>query len=119
MSLEDVDVRQIEAGEAPTRFARGWHCLGLTKDLGDGKPHSINAFGQKLVVFRGADGELNVLDSYCRHMGGDLSQGTVKGDEVACPFHDWRWGGDGKCKGIPYAKRKLEENQRRRPRRRR
>ena len=33
MSLEDVDVRQIEAGEAPTRFARGWHCLGLTKDL--------------------------------------------------------------------------------------
>ena len=105
MSLEDVDVRQIEAGEAPTRFARGWHCLGLTKDLGDGKPHSIKAFGQKLVVFRGADGGLNVLDSYCRHMGGDLSQGTVKGNEIACPFHDWRWGGDGKCKLVPYAKR--------------
>lgn len=105
MTLDDVDVRQIEAGDAPTRFARGWHCLGLTKDLGDGKPHSINAFGQKLVVFRGADGQLNVLDSYCRHMGGDLSQGTVKGNEIACPFHDWRWGGDGKCKLVPYAKR--------------
>ena len=38
-------------------------------------------------------------------MGGDLTQGTVKGDEIACPFHDWRWGGDGKCKSIPYAKR--------------
>ena len=38
-------------------------------------------------------------------MGGDLTQGTVKGDEIACPFHDWRWGGDGKCKAIPYAKR--------------
>jgi 3-ketosteroid 9alpha-monooxygenase subunit A len=38
-------------------------------------------------------------------MGGDLTQGTVNGDEVACPFHDWRWGGDGKCKAIPYAKR--------------
>ena len=38
-------------------------------------------------------------------MGGDLTQGTVKGDEIACPFHDWRWGGDGKCKEIPYAKR--------------
>ncbi|PRC59359.1 3-ketosteroid-9-alpha-hydroxylase, partial [Mycobacterium sp. ITM-2017-0098] len=32
-------------------------------------------------------------------------QGTVKGDEVACPFHDWRWGGDGKCTLVPYAKR--------------
>ena len=42
MSLDDVDVRLIEAGDAPTRFARGWHCLGLTKDLGDGKPHSID-----------------------------------------------------------------------------
>ena len=38
-------------------------------------------------------------------MGGDLTQGSVKGDEVACPFHDWRWGGDGRCKQIPYARR--------------
>ena len=38
-------------------------------------------------------------------MGGNLAQGTIKGDEVACPFHDWRWGGDGKCKLVPYAKR--------------
>ena len=25
------------------------------------------------------------------------TMGTVKGDQVACPFHDWRWGGDGRC----------------------
>ena len=72
----------------------------------DGKPHGIEAFGGKLVVWAGhARATLNVLDGYCRHMGGDLTQGTVKGDEVACPFHDWRWGGDGKCKQIPYARR--------------
>lgn len=101
----DVEVRQIEAEAAPARFARGWHCLGLVKDFGDGRPHSFTAFGQKLVVFQGDDGKLNVLDAYCRHMGGDLSQGTVKGNEVACPFHDWRWGGDGRCKQVPYSKR--------------
>jgi 3-ketosteroid 9alpha-monooxygenase subunit A len=38
-------------------------------------------------------------------MGGDLSQGEVKGDEIACPFHDWRWGGDGRCKQVPYSRR--------------
>jgi len=102
---ETDEIRQIEAAAAPTRFARGWHCLGLIRDFGDGEPHSVNAFGQKLVVFRSGNGKINVLDGYCRHMGGDLSQGTVKGDEIACPFHDWRWGGDGRCKKVPYSKR--------------
>jgi 3-ketosteroid 9alpha-monooxygenase subunit A len=104
MTVTD-DVRVIEADAAPTRFARGWHCLGLERDFADGKPHQVQAFGQKLVVFAGEDGQVSVLDAYCRHMGGDLSRGTVKGNEIACPFHDWRWGGDGKCKSIPYARR--------------
>ncbi|NIH79541.1 Rieske 2Fe-2S domain-containing protein [Amycolatopsis viridis] len=100
-----TEVRTIDAGAPPARFARGWHCLGLAETFRDGKPHAVTAFGTKLVVFAGADGTLHVLDAYCRHMGGDLSQGSVKGNEVACPFHDWRWGGNGKCVSIPYAKR--------------
>ncbi|MFB4319145.1 Rieske 2Fe-2S domain-containing protein [Actinomadura sp. 21ATH] len=104
-AAETDEVRLIEAEEVPTRFARGWHCIGLSSGFKDGKPHTINAFGTKLVVFQGEDGKLNVLDAYCRHMGGDLSQGTVKGNEIACPFHDWRWGGDGRCKKIPYSRR--------------
>ena len=99
------DVRLIEAQSAPTRFARGWHCLGLIKDFGDGQPHAVDAFGQKLVVFRSGDGAINVLDAFCRHMGGNLTKGQVKGNEIACPFHDWRWGGDGRCKQVPYARR--------------
>ncbi|WP_121251265.1 Rieske 2Fe-2S domain-containing protein [Nocardioides ferulae] len=99
------DTRFLDAGTPPERFARGWHCLGLAKDFSDGKPHAVEAFGGKLVVWQDTQGGLNVLDGYCRHMGGDLTQGTVKGDEIACPFHDWRWGGDGKCKAIPYARR--------------
>ncbi|PTR21835.1 hypothetical protein C8K36_1131, partial [Rhodococcus sp. OK519] len=51
MDTENEEVRMIEAGVAPERFARGWHCVGLTRDLRDGKPHSIHAFGTKLVVF--------------------------------------------------------------------
>jgi 3-ketosteroid 9alpha-monooxygenase subunit A len=99
------DVRAIEGGPAPTRFARGWHCLGPVKQFDDGQPHAIEAFGQKIVVWKGADGQVNVLDAYCRHMGADLTRGTVKGDEIACPFHDWRWNGSGRCAQVPYARR--------------
>jgi len=100
------DVRRIEAAPAPTRFARGWHCLGLLNAYQDGQPHEVKAFDTTLVVFRSAtDGKIHVLDAYCRHMGGNLANGTVKGDSIACPFHDWRWGGNGKCTRIPYARR--------------
>src|SRR3546814_4160538 len=51
MTAVEDEVRRIEADAAPTRFARGWHCLGLAKDFQDGKPHQVNAFAQNLVVF--------------------------------------------------------------------
>ncbi|MEV0332655.1 Rieske 2Fe-2S domain-containing protein [Nocardia sp. NPDC050717] len=106
MGSQPDEIRMIETGRNPERFARGWHCLGLLKDFRDGLPHRIDAFGTALVVFRSeVDGRINVLDAFCRHMGGNLADGTVKGDSIACPFHDWRWGGDGKCTGIPYARR--------------
>jgi 3-ketosteroid 9alpha-monooxygenase subunit A len=99
------EIREIDLGRPMTRFARGWHCLGLADDFRDGQPHGIEAFDTKLVVYADSTGALHVLDGYCRHMGGDLSRGSIKDDNVACPFHDWRWGGDGKCKLVPYAKR--------------
>jgi 3-ketosteroid 9alpha-monooxygenase subunit A len=100
-----ADARLIDPGTPTDRFARGWHCLGPADAFRDGTPHTVHAFGTKLVVWADRAGALQVIDGYCRHLGGDLGGGSVKGDEVACPFHDWRWGGDGACKEIPYAKR--------------
>lgn len=105
MKHTDKNVRSIEATSNPTRFARGWHCLGLAAAFQDRKPHQIKAFGTELVVFADSKGTLSVLDAHCRHMGGHLAMGTVKGDSIACPFHDWRWGGNGRCTDIPYARR--------------
>jgi 3-ketosteroid 9alpha-monooxygenase subunit A len=99
------EFRVIDKGAPPERFARGWHCLGLVSTFSDGKPHQISAFGTDLVVFKGESGAISILNAYCPHMGGNLARGTVKGDTIACPFHDWRWNGKGKCTDIPYARR--------------
>ena len=41
MATVNDEVRQIESDGAPTRYARGWHCLGLARDFADGKPHRV------------------------------------------------------------------------------
>ena len=46
-------VHTIEAKAPPSRYARGWHCLGLAQDYKDGKPHGVNIFGTRLVIFQG------------------------------------------------------------------
>lgn len=99
-----VSYHVIKADPPPRRYARGWHCLGLRDSFAGGKPQALQMFGTKLVVFRTSAGAFHVLDAYCPHMGGDLSQGRIVDDELACPFHDWRWRGDGSCGGIPYAR---------------
>ncbi|WP_416052995.1 Rieske 2Fe-2S domain-containing protein [Cupriavidus basilensis] len=96
---------KIESRPLESRYARGWHCLGPAADYRDGKPHTLNIFGQRLAAFADSVGTIRIIDSYCPHMGADLSTGTVQGDQLVCPFHGWQWGGDGVCKSIPYCKR--------------
>lgn len=92
----------IEESPLPTRFARGWHCLGLSRHFGS-EPKPLEVFGSKLVAYRGADYSVHILDAFCPHMGADLSKGCVEGDNILCPFHSWSWGKDGVCNHIPYA----------------
>ena len=90
---------------APERYARGWHCMGLTESFKGGKPHTIEVFGGKIVIFEQADGTMAALDGYCPHMGADLGTGTLIDGNVACPFHGWQWSGKGECAHIPYSGR--------------
>ena len=44
--MDDSDgVRTIDQGTPPSRFARGWHCLGLADRFRESGPHAVEAFG--------------------------------------------------------------------------
>ena len=79
--MNEIPVRRIDQTPAPERFARGWHCLGQSKEFTD-SPKRIEAFDSKLVVFRDSKGEAIAIQAACPHMGGDLSLGRVDGDMV-------------------------------------
>jgi len=67
---------------------------------GDIKP--VAFLGNELVAFRGSSGIVSVLDAYCPHLGAHLGvSGRLKGDCIECPFHGWRYSGEGKCVHVP------------------
>lgn len=93
----------IKSSIVEERYARGWHCIGRSKDYSS-EPVALQYFGKKLAAYRGdKDQAIHVLDAYCPHMGADLTRGKVEDDSLRCPFHGWRWGADGECNHIPYA----------------
>ena len=66
----------------------------------------LRCFGRELVLFRTESGRARLLDAYCPHLGAHLGVGgTVCEETIRCPFHGWRWDGEGRCQEIPYAKR--------------
>ncbi|MEW6464004.1 Rieske 2Fe-2S domain-containing protein [Ectopseudomonas khazarica] len=96
---------KVENALESYRYARGWHCLGDAEQYRNGKPHTLDVFGTRLVAFASRDGKINILDAYCPHMGADLSHGTIENDHVVCPFHHWKYDAGGKCVEVPYCKR--------------
>ncbi|WP_029920914.1 Rieske 2Fe-2S domain-containing protein [Nevskia soli] len=87
------------------RYARGWHMLGWSDEFETGKPVARDYFGQRLVIYRGEDGQVRCMDAFCPHLGADLSAGTVKGNLLQCAFHNWTYDGSGQCVKIPYCEK--------------
>eukprot|EP01137_Pigoraptor_chileana_P012308 Opistho-2@4273 len=87
----------------PPPYPNGWWKLCDVSDLDGGRVHSVSALGLDLVVFRGEDGAVGVLDAFCPHIGAHLGQGgRVVGNTLQCPFHGWQFDATGKCRHIPY-----------------
>ncbi|MCB9749757.1 MAG: Rieske 2Fe-2S domain-containing protein [Myxococcales bacterium] len=84
----------------------GWFAVALSSDVTRGEIKRMRYFGRELVAYRGESGQVFVTDAYCPHMGAHLAHGgAVEGDCVRCPFHGWKFSGDGQCVEVPYSER--------------
>jgi nitrite reductase/ring-hydroxylating ferredoxin subunit len=82
------------------RYPASWYRFCESASLGK-KPVAREVLGRLLVAFRDSAGIARVVDGRCPHMGAELSRGEVIGDTLKCPFHGWRFGGDGVCTAAP------------------
>ncbi len=77
-----------------------WYVAAQSHEVTD-KPLKVRMLNQNFVVFRDSQGKVHCLHNVCTHRGGNLAGGKVKGDTVECPYHGWRFNGEGECVKIP------------------
>lgn len=89
----------------PHGYASGWYQVGWSAEFEPGAVVPLRYFEQDLVCYRfTSDNSLHIGDAFCPHFGAHLGHGgTVDGDCLVCPFHGWKWDGEGRNVDIPYS----------------
>jgi 3-ketosteroid 9alpha-monooxygenase subunit A len=98
-----------ESGE-PSRYPfgipYGWFQVGWSDDIDIGQVLPRYYFGRDLVLWRDETGGAHLNDAFCPHLGAHLGfGGHVRGAEIECPFHGWRFDSEGTNTCIPYGNR--------------
>lgn len=90
----------MESADRMAALRRCWHPVAYAVDLGEA-PRAADLLGHPLVLWRDSGGAPHAFDDLCVHRGTALSLGRVRGDELVCAYHGWRYGADGACTFIP------------------
>ena len=83
-------------------FANVWTIAGSSRELKRGAPLALQVAGERLVLFRDGEGRARALVDRCPHRGVKLSLGKVVEGCLECPFHGWRFAGDGANCHVPW-----------------
>jgi phenylpropionate dioxygenase-like ring-hydroxylating dioxygenase large terminal subunit len=87
-------------------YPDGWYQVAYSSEVQPGDLRPLRYFGSEMLVYRGANGDAHVMDAYCPHLGAHIGYGgRVEGDNLVCPFHEWRFDCRGKNVLIPYRDR--------------
>lgn len=82
-------------------LSEGWYPVCPSRALRRGRCRSFLVDRQRLVLWRGEDGRARALDAFCPHMGADLGNGRVVGNDLRCYFHQWRYDEQGALVDVP------------------
>jgi phenylpropionate dioxygenase-like ring-hydroxylating dioxygenase large terminal subunit len=95
-----ADLPAPTAAPRPPRVLDAWYVLCRSHELGT-KPIKRGLYGVPIAVWREADGRAAAVVDRCPHRSVPLSDGRVVEGQLECPYHGWRFSGDGHCKRIP------------------
>lgn len=115
MSVQDPDdpatfVPASAVADPLRRYAKGrvsvarplghWYVAATSAELRE-KPLARSLFGVPIALFRDGAGVARALLDRCPHRNVALSPGRVVNGQIECPYHGWRFDGEGACRHVP------------------
>src|SRR5882672_8603204 len=80
------------------RYLRSfWQPVYHGVDIARGCAKPLRIMGESFALYRGASGELHLVDGLCPHRGTRLSAGSVEGEAIRCYYHGWKFDSAGRC----------------------
>jgi nitrite reductase/ring-hydroxylating ferredoxin subunit len=64
----------------------GFVKVAKVSEVPKGQGKLVEVSGKRIALFN-VDGSVYAIDDTCTHLGGPLSDGTLEGETVTCPWH--------------------------------
>ncbi len=78
-----------------------WYVVGFSHEVDTTRLLLRYCCGDRLVLFRTANGVPVALYDRCPHRGSPLSLGKIAEDTLQCVYHGFRYGASGRCVRVP------------------
>ena len=98
--MDDHSQRTICPATQPV-VRNEWYVVAFSHEVDATRPLLRHCCGDRIVLFRTADGAPVALHDRCPHRGSPLSLGKIAGDTLQCPYHGFRYGASGQCVRVP------------------
>lgn len=91
-----------------------WRLLWPSRRLRAGQVRIVESDRTDVLVYRTRAGQLHAIEAWCPHMRNYMPNGLppgrpltdlLHGNDIECPFHGWRFSGQGECTGVPPGQR--------------
>ena len=89
-----------------TSIPYNWFVIGRPDDFSENKPSKVTIRSKPYTIWKNSDGSFNAIQDICPHRGASFSQGRIDKitNCVVCPYHTFKYSGNGRLKQTPGAK---------------
>jgi nitrite reductase/ring-hydroxylating ferredoxin subunit/alkylhydroperoxidase/carboxymuconolactone decarboxylase family protein YurZ len=88
--IMDMNLPEFAHYQAATEISERWIEIGDSSAFEANKATYVRVQG-KAVIVRKSGGEFQIFSAICPHKGNLIPESSLSGDELICPFHEWRF----------------------------